>query len=69
MAWPSKLKQSTLLTKIQFVPHKDHRVAIFKDVGLMLHRDMESKLPFQQNAVVNCTRGGTYSQYRAFKSE
>ena len=44
-----KLKQSTSLIKIQFVPHTDHRVAICEAARLMLHRDMKSKLPFQQN--------------------
>jgi len=58
---PLKLKQPTLLIKIQFVPHTDHRVAIGKAARLMLHPDMRGKLPFQQNAVVfDFTRGGTY---------
>ena len=69
MAWPFKLKQSTLLIKIHFAPHKDHRAAICKAARLMLHPDMKRKLSFQQNAVVfNFTRGGTYWQYRALKS-
>jgi len=59
MAFKIKTIYSTY--KDSVVPHKDHRVAICKAAELMLHRDMKSKLPFQQNAVVfNCTRGGTY---------
>jgi hypothetical protein len=42
MARPLKSKQPALLTKIQFAPHKEHRVAICKAVGLMIYRDIKS---------------------------